>query len=82
MEHIPSFQQKGELNLQLSIALQLHAARPAGSLPFCIAYPPMHEIPELTESDQACSVSVKEFNTYRTQRTEAKTKRKINIEEL
>ena len=28
------FQQKAELNLQLSIALQLHAARPAGSLPF------------------------------------------------
>ncbi len=27
---------KAELNLQLSMALQLHAVRPAGSLQFCV----------------------------------------------
>ena len=39
------YSKKAELNLQLSMALQLHAARPAGNLPFlCTKYPPMHEI--------------------------------------
>ena len=48
---------KAELNLQLRMTLQLHAARPAGSLPFmCTKYPPMHKISELTESDQAVSL--------------------------
>ena len=48
---------KAELNLQLRMALQLHAVRPAGSLPFmCTKYLPMHEISKLTESDQAVSL--------------------------
>ena len=43
---------KAELNLQLRMTLQLHATRPAGSLPFmCTKYPPMHKISELTDSD-------------------------------
>ena len=48
---------KAELNLQLRMTLQLHAARPAGNLPFlCTKYPPVHKISELTDSDRAMLV--------------------------